>query len=191
MSYYKQQLKDFLAERVINTGSVLSIGCQEDDRKYFKEFVSTEYKTLDSNTEFKPDVLYNINREIEGGDGDLNIDYSHIENYDLVLAFELWEYIFDPMTAHRNIYRLMKPGGVYMASYPFVYGKHNPAGADFLRYTDDGIKTLLSRAGFTDIEIHPRITEKESLTGLYYGEGMRIRNDVDHEIIGWIVIAKK
>lgn len=190
MSYYKQQLKEFLAKEKMPEGKILSIGAQHDDRLYFKDYHGQEWKTLDVDREFKPDILFNMNRfgfDVEG-DGSL---FEYQEYFDAVFAFELWEYIYSPLEAHKNIFSLLKPGGIYMGSYPFVYGKHNPPGQDFLRYTDDGIKKLLSVAGFHDVEITPRTGVVGSLESFYAVEEMRVRKDVDHNVVGYIVKAKK
>ena len=190
MSFYKQQLKDYLAKIDLPAGKILCIGAQSDDKKYFKSVCPGEWKTLDIDDKFKPDILFNMNRsgfDPEAGDR----LYQFEEYFDHVLAFELWEYIYDPVEAHKNIYSFLKPGGVYMGSYPFVYGKHPPNGQDFLRYTDDGIKKILNICGFKDIEIRERATDSNTLLAFYAREGMRIRNDCGHEVVGYIVKAKK
>lgn len=190
MSYTKSQLIEFLKDKEVVCDAAISIGCQHDDRGYFHKFECNRYTTLDSDAEFKPDIQFNMNRPLSEDDGDINIEAVHFNAYDYAFAFELWEYIYDPVVTHRNIYDLLKSGGIYMGSYPFVYPKHNPPGTDFLRYTDDAIRKLLTVAKFTDIEITPRYSES-SLTAFYGAEGMRMRKDVDHDIVGYIVKAKK
>jgi len=195
MSATKQQLKDFLAKVDLTAQRVLSIGAQHDDRKYFKSVTVEDWQTLDSNEEFKPDILHDMNKVILNDDGDNALDMDLMESFDAVLAFELWEYIYDPMAAHDNIYNLLRPGGVYMGSYPFIYPHHNPMHTDFLRYTDWGIKKILTAVGFREIEITPRVASagRADLINFVRAEGMRLSKELpSYEWpVGYIVKAKK
>lgn len=192
MSFYKQQLKRYLAEKEIAGKNILSIGNKNDDRDYFKRVECDNWLTMDSNPEFRPDLFWNMNNPVVDADGDTLHD-QYLEDFDYVLALELWEYIYDPLTAHKNIYALLKPGGTYIGSYPFIYGKHNPAGSDYLRYTDDAIYKLLTVAGFSRVNVIPRVATAGylQLLDFFSDEGMKIRTDLDHQDIGYIVEAKK
>ena len=57
------------------------------------------------------------------------------------------EYIDYPDGIMREIYRVLKPGGVIFLSVPFMYPVHHKE-LDFFRYTDLGIKRILERNGF-------------------------------------------
>ena len=190
MSLYKEQLKEMLAEIEISGHSCLSIGAQFDDRKYFKSCDFKHYLTLDNDEQFAPDVLFSMNKPVTDDELDGDFPVNELKDFDAVLALNLWEYIYDPMTAHRNIYQFLKEGGLYMGSYVFVYGKHNPPNTDYLRYTDDGIRKLLTQAYFKDIEIK-EIKCNDLLTSFYQAEGMRIRKDLDHNVAGYLVTARK
>jgi len=195
MSATKQQLKDFLSKVDLKAERVLSIGAQHDDRKYFKSVTVEDWQTLDSNEEFKPNILYDMNEPMLDADG-TKVDMDLLENFDAVLAFELWEYIYDPMVAHANIYDLLRPGGVYMGSYCFIYPHHNPMHTDFLRYTDWGIKKILTAIGFREIEITPRVASagRADLINFVRAEGMRLSKELAPSYewpVGYIVKAKK
>lgn len=188
MSNYKENLKQIIKKYDLVSPKVLSIGGQVDDRGYFNKTEVEFFRVLDNDTQFNPDVVWDMNKSItdtEGGD----VLFDHYNTYDAVLALNLWEYIFDPVTAHKNIKFFLKQGGLYMGSYVFVYGKHNPAGTDYLRYTDDGIRKILTAAAFKDIQIHP-IISNDLLTTYYESEGLRIRKDIDHNVAGYFVTAR-
>ena len=189
MSKIKEQLKDYLKNIGFRKGFALSIGNANDDRKYFSEADFVSWETMDIDRELTPNILHDMNKPLMD-DNEIRLDEALYEKYDYVFAFELWEYIYDPVTAHRNLHYLLKPGGTYMGSYVFVYPKHNPPGMDYLRYTDDGIRKLLETQGFRDIKITPR-TGNELLLDFYDADGMRSRKDIDNTITGWIVEAKK
>lgn len=195
MSLFKEQLKKYLAQIDLKGDLVLSIGSQNDDRNYFKSVNIKEWKTLDIDEAFKPDIIFNMNKPIQEDDGDLNLDHSFNENFDAVLALELWDYIYDPMTAHKNVYTLLKPGGLYIGSYGFIYPHHNPMYTDYLRYTDWAIKKLLTVNRFTDIQITPRVATagRQHLSKFVGAEGMRLCKELGTYDwpIGYMVQARK
>lgn len=196
MSYIKQQLKDYLGGIEVAGDAALSIGAQHDDREYFKRCEFKEWMTLDVNRDFTPTLCYDMNKPVMDEAGEPGVEFSYLEKFDYVFAFELWEYIYDPLTAHKNIYSLLKPGGTYMGSYVFVYPHHNPVGKDLFRYTDWGVRRLLEAAGFRDIVIMPRLATagREDLARFVLNEQMRLSRELaaayDYPI-GYIVTAKK
>ena len=148
MSYYKSELKKFLADKTLKADRVLSVGCMHDDREYFKSVDIKEYKTVDISDEYKPDYKYDFNEEFEsdvncGDEFDLQR-----KSFDCILAFELMEYIWNPFTCLVNFNYLLEVGGELWLSVPFCYPTHAPEGMDYLRYTEFGIKKLLQEAGF-------------------------------------------
>lgn len=185
-SHYKQQLIDWLGTKSLKARSVVSIGCQHDDRKYFKSFDCEEYKTIDHNQDFAPSLLHDMNFTLFPDD----FENEWSDRFDAVLALELMEYIFDPLTAHKNIAGLLKNGGETYISYPFVYGQHPPDGMDYLRYTPDGAEKLLRAAGLTMVE-HVKRFGNDLLPKFYDVDRMRTRKDVDHRVTGSLIIAKK
>lgn len=190
MSNFKEQLHAHLKNKMIDVDTILSIGVQSDDRRYFKELKSKEYITLDVDQQFNPDLLHDMNLPIQKSDGDLALDYKWMEYFDVVMALNLWEYIYDPVVAHRNIADLLKPGGTYISNYPFVYGQHPPIGTDYLRYTPDGARKLIQKAGLKIID-EQMIIGNGLIHDFYYADEMRIRKDVDHTVIGITIFAQK
>jgi len=187
MSSTKEQLKEYLKDLSFPSGRALSIGCKNDDRKYFNQADFTEWKTLDNDKDNKPDYLWDINDSIwEDGVG-VEIGNS----FDYVFALELFEYVFDPVTAHKNIADLMKTNGLYIGSYHFLYPVHNPVKKDYLRYTQEAIEKYLEMSGFGRINYQARIAGLK-LKEFYKEEGMRMaESEARHDIVGWIVQAEK
>lgn len=190
MSNYKEQLIQILSNFDVKGSRALSIGNLNDDRKYFRSWAFDNWETMDIDSSVAPNYLFDINQDLIGNDYEFSLPEDLIEGFDHVFAFELWDYIWDPVRAHQNIYTLLKPNGVYMGSYPMLYCKHNPLGADMLRYTDDAIKKYLTKCGFRDINIIPRYGN-DLILDFYRRDGMRMAKDFDHRIIGWVVEAKK
>ncbi len=195
MSLYKNQLKKWLSEISVKGIKALSIGNQNDDKKYFKSAEFEEWVCLDVDSQFQPEIIHDMNIPIVDADGESVLEFELLNSFDHVFAFELWDYIYDPMTAHRNIFDLLTSGGTYMGSYPFVYPHHEPVADDSLRYTNSGIKKLLLAAGFRDIKITSRVATagRDDLAAFVGAEGMRLAKSLaPYEWpIGYMVEAKK
>ncbi len=188
MSRYKDELKKILSEFQISGENALSIGNLNDDRKYFKKAEFVTWQTMDCDRDVQSDYLFDLNDDMVENEELSAPDL--VEAFDHIFAFELWDYIYDPVTAHRNIAMMLKQGGTYYGSYPFVYPKHNPDTKDMLRYTDDAIKKYLTKFGFGEINIIPR-HGNDLLRQFYSKDGMRTKKGFDHSITGWVVKAKK
>lgn len=185
MSAFKQQLIDILKTKSLEGEKILSIGAQDDDHRYFKEIKCKEWITLDVDPQYNPGIFFDMNKPQHN-----EVDTDYLGAFDIVLALNLWEYIYDPVIAHSNIHCFLKNGGTYIANYPFVYGVHPPRGTDYLRYTEDAVEKLLVVSGLT-------LTEKKTIHGnellhdFYSLDEMRVRKDYDHSIIGSFIMAKK
>ncbi len=190
MSNFKNQLINILKTEELEGERILSIGIQDNDKRYFKDIKCKTWMTMDVDMQYTPDILFDMNKPIHNEDGDLGIDYDFVGSFDIVLALNLWEYIYDPVTAHKNITDLLKGGGRYISNYPFVYGVHPPKGTDYLRYTEDAIEKYLVVAGLTLTE-KKMIHGNELLKDFYMLDEMRVRKDYDHTIIGSFITAKK
>lgn len=74
------------------------------------------------------------------------------DRYDLILCTQVLEHVPDPNVVLAELYRVLKPGGFLWLSTPLFYQEHDVP-FDFYRYTQYGLRHLVSEAGFTSIEI--------------------------------------
>ena len=111
--------------------------------------------------------------------------------YEKAFMLEVAEYLWNPIDALINIWIVMKKGGTFYSSWPFIYPLHRPIEADCLRYTDQGIYKLLRRARFVKVKIKPRVATKGlgNLLQFYKSEGMHVAGNSHH--IGYLVEATK
>jgi len=69
------------------------------------------------------------------------------EKFDLVIAEQVFEHITRPDRAALNIYQMLRPGGIFVISTPFLLKIH-PVPLDLYRWTEQGMRQLLEVAGF-------------------------------------------
>jgi SAM-dependent methyltransferase len=74
------------------------------------------------------------------------------EAFDIIIAEQVLEHVLWPYRAVKNIYRMLRPGGVFVVTTPFLVRKHaHPI--DCCRWTELGMKHLLAEGGFPIDEI--------------------------------------
>ncbi|NOZ01069.1 MAG: class I SAM-dependent methyltransferase [Deltaproteobacteria bacterium] len=72
------------------------------------------------------------------------------ESFDCVLALDVFEHIEDDLSAIRQVRRILRPGGVLIATvpcHPFLFSEHDEALHHVRRYTRKGFVDLLNSVG--------------------------------------------
>ena len=72
--------------------------------------------------------------------------------FDTVLAFNIFEHIFNYTHLVAETRRVLKPGGRLIGFVPFLVNYH-PDPHDYFRYTKESLKEILTRAGFSEVVI--------------------------------------
>jgi SAM-dependent methyltransferase len=70
--------------------------------------------------------------------------------YTGILCSEVLEHVKRPWVALPELFRVIRPGGIIIITTLFCFHIHGYPD-DYYRYTDSGLKALLSDAGFVDI----------------------------------------
>lgn len=79
------------------------------------------------------------------------------ESFDFVICLDVLEHVQSPWVAARQLFKMLKPGGILLLTTPFNYRLHaNSLAHDYWRFTADGLTQLLvTDAGFVKVEILP------------------------------------
>ncbi|MGH9966917.1 MAG: class I SAM-dependent methyltransferase [Pyrinomonadaceae bacterium] len=74
------------------------------------------------------------------------------ESFSLVMSQETLEHVRDPDSALREMNRVLRRNGTLYCQVPFIIGYH-PGPTDFWRFSKEGIREVVERAGFTCEEV--------------------------------------
>jgi len=212
-SFTREQLEkwvggiDVKADRVLDVG-----GSQYPIKGRTKSWDVKDYKILDLKDPHVckqgPDIAWNLNVDLFDSPNNPSKEklIDLVETFDIAFCLEVFEYIWRPYVALKNINYFLKPGGTFYSSWHFIYPHHNPEEKDYLRYTKWGVAKLLKEAGF-GIEEEVLRLEKGHLRerggirmknagvrmeAFYTRERMRpCKEFKEHHAVGWLVKAKK
>ena len=137
-------------------GRLLDIAPQnhEGARPFFSDAV--EIETLDIDPEARTTYCADLCRT------NGTIPASH---FDIVVCTEVLEHVLNPFAAVAEIHRLLKPGGILLATSPFNFRIHGPL-PDCWRFTEHGWHALL--ACFQNVEICALEDPKRFLMPIHY-----------------------
>jgi len=141
-----ESIKDNLAEF---SGKFLDVGCGKMpyreyilDNSKVQEYIGLDIETaLVYDTQIKPDFYWK------------GKDMPFRENtFDCAFATEVLEHCPEPETVLKEIFRVLKPGGVLFLTVPFLWNLHEVPNDEY-RYTPFSLKRHLRNSGFTEIKI--------------------------------------
>lgn len=85
---------------------------------------------------------------------------------DNIFSSETFEHVFNLDENLADMHRVLKPGGLLFATIPFAFPEHEKP-YDFARYTEFGMRHLLEKAGFKDIDIRKSGTAVTAISQLW------------------------
>jgi SAM-dependent methyltransferase len=160
LSAIRNNVSKFLKEAGMEWGNkpglILDIAPQdhEGSRPYFSDVVMVE--TLDINPAAIATYCADLCKTNE------NIQSNR---FDIVVCTEVLEHVLNPFAAVAEIRRVLKPGGLLLATSPFNFRIHGPL-PDCWRFTEYGWRALLD--GFENIEIKALEDTERFLMPVHY-----------------------
>jgi SAM-dependent methyltransferase len=149
----------------------ISAGSQWRSRFAFKSFTGTSYPAFD----ICQDVL--------------------TEQFDLVIADQIFEHLKWPARAARNVHVMVRPGGYFIIATPFLV-RYHPSPIDCNRWTAEGLSYFLQEAGFPEAGIQTfawgnRACLKANLSA-WRKRGLfgSLRNEPDFPVMVWAFARK-
>jgi SAM-dependent methyltransferase len=134
------------AEGVAPGSTVLDVGA--GDAPFRELFPHVSYVTCDwENSTYRPDPPPDLRAPADSiplGD----------DTVDAILCTQVLEHVPQPLAVLTEFHRLLRPGGRLWMTAPLVWYLHEQP-HDYYRYTPHGLRYLLERAGFSDIDIVP------------------------------------
>ncbi len=119
------------------------------------------------------------------------------EQFDVIIADQVFEHLLWPHRAARHVYAMLKPGGRFIVTTPFLI-RYHPCPIDCSRWTETGLKHLLAEAGFQlgDIETGSWGNKACVLANLHppdwaaFGWGRSLANDTDFPVVVWAIAQR-
>lgn len=156
----RKQVEQHLCEV---SGLTLDIGCgtrpyEKNLRGQVTKYIGLDYpSTMVSN--IKPDIYSDaLTLPVKNG------------SIDTVLCFEVLNFLYNPLILFKEIYRVLRPSGVFLLSSPLIRGVSNEE-TDFFRFTPQGLKLLADQARLEIDNILP-------CGGLWAMTGQRISSSI-------------
>lgn len=119
-------------------GKVLDLGGKSAQASYYRHIAGSEdCEVVVTDLEPKPGVLaLDVQKPFPVGDA----------NFDVVLAFNLFEHVYAYETAPAEICRVLKPGGAFVICVPFLHEFHADP-HDYFRFTAPALRKIWEGGG--------------------------------------------
>jgi len=133
-----------LKEKCFN-GYGLDYGAKKGINSYYR------FLKIDEEKMTYTDFYYGDGKKILKIDFEKPFDLSN-NQFDFAFLFNVLEHVYNHQGFVNCIFQSLKKGGVIEGVVPFIHQYHADPD-DFFRYTHNGLKNILSKAGFDNIKI--------------------------------------
>lgn len=180
MSYYREQLEDWLKGLDVKAETVFDVGgAQGEVKDRVKSWEVENYRVLDLPS-------FDITRLSNAR------DIAAHQKADIIFCLEVFEYLIRPYEAMESLYILLNDGGRAYVTFAFIYPHHNELELDSLRYTEPGIRRLAKEIGLKVKTVWYRRDKSGLLENLYRVDGMRMAKQYPaHDVTGFVVEFEK
>ncbi|MCK6380635.1 MAG: class I SAM-dependent methyltransferase [Leptospiraceae bacterium] len=171
-----------LSKCVKNNSKWLDVGCGL--KPFASSFNHASYTGIDVEVSGRSDDLKKPDKLFDG----VNIPYKE-RQFDGILCKQVLEYVenLDSLLAECN--RVLKTGGVFVVSVPFVYREHEQP-HDFSRFTSFGLKQIFSHFYFQTKSSEKCLSAIETIATLfsvYVNNNIGVRNKFIFILTGCLI----
>ncbi len=129
-------------------GAIYDLGCGSAPyREFFTQYADS-YIGIDwaeSYHDLKADIVADLNQPIP----------VESESADAVVCLSVLEHVYAPQTLLDEAHRILKPDGALVLEVPWQWWLHERP-HDYFRYSPYGLRHLLGKAGFGEVQIEPQ-----------------------------------
>jgi hypothetical protein len=119
---------------------------------YLRALPASEHSALEISGDFYRDLGWRDYEQWHYPDFDVCAPGEITRQFDVVICDQVLEHVVDPFAAARTLADLCRDGGHVVVGVPFLVRVH-PAPADYWRFTPEGLRVLLERAGLEVPEV--------------------------------------
>jgi SAM-dependent methyltransferase len=165
------------------TGRTLDVGCGSKPYKFLynsSEYIGLEIDTKENKSLKDADYYYDGN----------NFPFND-NDFDSIVANEVFEHVFNPDNFLNEINRILKTDGKLFMTIPFVWDEHEQP-FDYARYSSYGIKSILEKHGFAIVEQRKSVSDIRvifQLLNLYTFKKLVSKNGMINLLVTLIFIA--
>jgi SAM-dependent methyltransferase len=125
-------------------GSVLDIGGSK--KSGYQELIGGKhtFTTVNINADYECDLVFDIQEKFPLED----------DSFDAAISTNVLEHIFEFQNVFEEVHRVLKPGGLFVNTTPFMHHVHGSPD-DYFRYTKSAIVSLANKYNFEVKEIKP------------------------------------
>jgi SAM-dependent methyltransferase len=115
---------------------------------------------------------------------------------DVIIAEQVFEHVLQPYRAAKNVFKLLRPGGAFLITTPFMLRIHKFP-EDCSRWSETGIKHFLAEAGFSLDQIDAGSWGNRACVRgnfrrwVFYNRWLHsLKNEPDFPVVVWALARK-
>ena len=164
-----------------------------DISRFVKSLQVEKLDALEISGETLAKVNWNEYKKLDYPEFDLVNPIFPEKLYDIVICQQVLEHVKNPFKAVDTLSKLIKPGGILIASTPFLLKIH-AAPNDYWRFTTEGMRVLLSENNLLPIEIKSwgnRYAVKNNLNSWAKNRWFKpSKNERDFPVVIWAFASR-
>jgi SAM-dependent methyltransferase len=149
---HKDSIRKFLESIGCNTRDWVRVIMYEECMKLLKDLGPSTMDAMEISSGFEwKNLGFKSFTEVNFPDFDI-CEKTLDQQFDIIIADQVWEHLLWPYRATKNVLTMLKPGGYFLVTTPFLVRVHDIP-VDCCRWTELGMRHFLAECGFPIGEI--------------------------------------